>query len=671
MKRKGFTLIELLGVISILAIIAIIGIPVYGNIRNSVNKSVYESKVKNILSKAENYAEQTGTTVLDVQTLISNGDLEADNETGVYMDPYNNRNMHCDVVNVIYEDNQYQATITKSDSCYTQEELNSLYGMINLSLYDASGSQIGTDTKTPWVKNNPVYVRYSLKDGYQKYADAIQDITWTGEKESNCSSTANNLSSCTSYQIDSSELNNINVTIRVNLKINNVLITATASKRVQVDLQSPYVASVAYNDDIVTNQKEKVNINLSDGDGSGIDSYAVTKDNSSCDNVSWKDTTSNQVTEYLESGNYYICVRDKVGNLNTDDNRTNNKIEINNVVSGTPTIKDLSVESRDTYQSLNVRVKLNLNNSHTGVQLCISDQGFENGCQYNSYVNNTTDNKNWSIDYNITHPSSNLDGKQRTIYVTIKDSANNKVNKAVTYTPYTECSNSNKVYTDANWSACTNECGTDGTQYKNFDMRDVNTGKTCSSGKDYNACHRRDCCSSKKVGSYSSWGACSKSCGTGTRSRDVNYVSSYNGESCGTVKGESTESCNTNACSSGGGSSSDSFVYKGSDGHLYSVTESSGKQTNVDNLKGYYSSSNYPAGNSYWDSQRGKSSGGSSGSSSSSCSACRGHAYTGSTSGSSSSKGPSGHSSSGSSSVVGHGSSSSSRSSGCSGPGCH
>ena len=140
-----------------------------------------------------------------------------------------------------------------------------------------------------------------------------------------------------------------------------------------------------------------------------------------------------------------------------------------------------------------------------------------NGCTWEKY-NETKSN------YNV---GGSLDGKTRTIYVSIQDSAGNITNQSATYTVYKECSQQTKVYTDSSYGTCSKKCD-GGVQYRNYKMVDkFNNGKTCSTNKDSKTCNTMSCCSSKKVKSTGAWSACSKSCGGGTQTRTVTYVSSY------------------------------------------------------------------------------------------------------------------------------------------------
>ena len=158
--KKGFTLIELLAVIAIMAIILLIAVPVYNGVQTSVKESIYHSKIEEVLAKAEGYASETNSFVFDVKTLIENGSLSADNEAGEFKDPRTNRDMKCDIINVLYENNQYEARITESETCYEQEDLENLFGMVELVLYKSDGSEVEKYEGTEWVKERNLYGVY-------------------------------------------------------------------------------------------------------------------------------------------------------------------------------------------------------------------------------------------------------------------------------------------------------------------------------------------------------------------------------------------------------------------------------------------------------------------------------------------------------------------------------
>ena len=559
--KKGFTLVELMAALVIISILLLIAVPVYNGVRTNVNKSIYESKIAEIKSKAISYASETNRTVMDVKTLISEGLITADNEAGEYNDPRDGRSMLCDIINVIYKNNQYEANITESEKCYELEELENLYGMVNIKVYKDANltEELNPVTGTEWYTEPVIYVGYELKSDYQEYAGYIESISWVGEEPKDCSKENNNLASCQSYNpIETSEIKNVGIRVQINFNVEGTTFISSASKNILVDRQKPIVldGSVRVDNDTSTSSERRVSFNITDNAGSGIKSYAIVSEKT-CNGNEYsnnkKEANEGIQTEYIGNGTYYICVEDKVGNKTSDEdlNNSNYQITVSNVDSSKPVIESISAKTTATgYNNLTptLTIKANDDGGKENLTMCISNSGYMNGCTWEKY-NETKSN------YNV---GGSLDGKTRTIYVSIQDSAGNITNQSATYTVYKECSQQTKVYTDSSYGTCSKKCD-GGVQYRNYKMVDkFNNGKTCSTNKDSKTCNTMSCCSSKKVKSTGAWSACSKSCGGGTRSkscgggtqtRTVTYVSSYDSSvSCGSET--QSQKCNTMDCCS-------------------------------------------------------------------------------------------------------------------------
>ena len=531
--KKGFTLVELLAIIAILGIIVGISIPVYLGISNKVKQSVYETKVENIKAKASVYASDTNNYVFDVKTLIENGIIEADNELGEYMDPVKTRDMRCDVINVVYENGVYEASVTPSDTCYQEDELENIYGMVNLRLYkDKEGTnEITKYDGTDWTSDSPVYVRYNFTEKYQSYGENITSVIWSGENEKKC--TSDNLSECAYYEVSAETLKNIGVNFEINVVHDEINFTTRTSTRVMIDKQSPIVemATLSQDSEVISQKGKKVEVDVGDGNGSGVKEYSIV-DTPSCDNATYKELNNNRITEYLFNGTYYICIKDKVGNKNTAIEST--KFEVKNIDSSMPVIDAFNIKSKNNYNGLNTTLTIKAHDDKTSsenLKMCVSNTGFLKDCSWEVYK----ETKDWTL-------TGTLDGGRRTVYLSVLDEAGNVANKTVTYTVYRECSKTTKGYT-AGWSGCTAKCG-GGTQTRAYAYKDNYTGKTCSTGNDTQKCNTMDCCSSVR---YVDGSSCSASCGGGTKNRLA--YSNYNGQRCSNKDQSSGgSSCNTQGC---------------------------------------------------------------------------------------------------------------------------
>ena len=345
--KKGFTLVEMIAVIAILAILILIAVPTYNVVSERIKQSSYETKIQNIISHAETFAENTNNFVFDVGTLIEQGLLEADNESGEYLDPRNGRDMRCDIINVVFENNQYVASITESETCYTDEELQNLFGMFEIKIYRPDGTEVEPIEGTEWIREQDVVLKYELKENYQGkgYEDNITQVIWSGEGEKTCTS---DFSNC-NYDIHTDLIKNVTANLQINLNINGSTIISRTNKRVLVDLENPSVDNIVTGTDLNEQERNRTEFDLSDGNGSGVKYYAILPSGSSCSGASYesarKNINSNHIVEYLDGGDYTICVEDNVGNTGEGSvslrtinfNANGGSVEIDKKVIGTNT----------------------------------------------------------------------------------------------------------------------------------------------------------------------------------------------------------------------------------------------------------------------------------------------------------------------------------------------
>ena len=487
--KKGFTLIEVMATIVILAVILLIAVPIYNGVRENINESIYNSKIEEVLSKAETFASENNAFVFDVKTLIENGEISADNETGAYMDPRTNRDMRCDILNAVYKENRYEVSITESDVCYDLEELENLYGMVELKLYDEAGSEIEKLENTDWLRNQEIHVRYEFKEEYQEYANSVESLLWTGEQEKSC--TTENLNECNEYIVNTEEIKNVVVGLEVRVNMNGASMVNTVRKNILVDLQRPSVidGSIVINNEISTNNERRVEYEISDGSGSGVRYTSIVKEKT-CNGQEYeenKQSASDGIQSiYLGNGDYYICVEDQVGNRTRDEDleNPNNQIHVEGVDQSIPVISKFEVKSTtSSYNALttNLSIEASDDSGSNGLQMCISNTGYLQGCSWEKY----SSSKSWKV-------SCSLDGGGRTVYLSIQDSAGNIVNREAKYTVYKDCSNQTKVYTESNYGTCSKTCG-GGLQYRAYQMKDTKTGTVCKTAKDSKTCNTQSC----------------------------------------------------------------------------------------------------------------------------------------------------------------------------------
>ena len=79
--NKGFTLVEIMATIVILTIIMLIAVPIYNGVSENINENIYDSKIKEVLAKAESYAKRMHAIKAPDSTGSSPGELVAINDT--------------------------------------------------------------------------------------------------------------------------------------------------------------------------------------------------------------------------------------------------------------------------------------------------------------------------------------------------------------------------------------------------------------------------------------------------------------------------------------------------------------------------------------------------------------------------------------------------------------
>ena len=479
--KKGFTLVELITVISIISILMLLGIPSYLLISNNIKQNMYESKVKELLAKGEEYAEETNSFAFSVNTLLEEGKVSADNESGNILDPRDKRKMNCDIIEIHYKDNSYEGNYIENSTCLSDEELNNNYGVLELVLLDENGEEIVSDNA--WLSYSKIKVSYRIKETYQESV-ALTSLYWSGEEEKSCK---DDLSDCNYYEVSTSTSKQVTVKLMANYEINHQSINAIFTKKVWLDVEEPKLQedSLIYETEISTPNKQKVSFKLTDNYGSGLQSYyivnAPTCDISDSDKIYKEENTFDGLqTIYLANGIYYICAKDKVGNQTT--NAEENKIEIKNVDSNIPKVK-VSAESKEqNYHSKEVTLKIQAtdDNPISELKMCLSKKGYLQDCQWQDYVE--------TVDWNL---DGDYDGGTRTIYVTVMDKAGNIGNAKTDYVVYKKCSKTIKNYT-SNYTSCSASCG-GGIKSRSYNDVDEFLGNVCSNGKEEQKCNTQAC----------------------------------------------------------------------------------------------------------------------------------------------------------------------------------
>jgi len=105
-RKKGFTLTELLATVAVMVIVLTIAVPLYNTVRENTLNSSYSNLVAYIESKAQNYANDTGAVLTNVDTLIKEGYLQADDDKSNIYDPRTNEVLNCYMIMIVKKDGE-------------------------------------------------------------------------------------------------------------------------------------------------------------------------------------------------------------------------------------------------------------------------------------------------------------------------------------------------------------------------------------------------------------------------------------------------------------------------------------------------------------------------------------------------------------------------------------
>jgi len=594
--KKGFTLIEVMSVIIIMAILLLLITPIYSGVVLRIKQSMYETKVSEVLSKSEKYYEEKGIFVFDIKGLIEEGYLEPDNELGEFQDPRDDSSMLCDVITMTEKDGTYSGHLTESDTCYSKEELENLFGIVELILEDKEGNKIPKINGTDWLREKEVYIDFRLREDYSYLESAIEEVLWYGEQEIHCNQ--ENISSCR-YLVETDSVLHTTIYFEMNLNLDGLPVIVSNQKELLLDNVAPIIKNVNQKGiNVELNQEQIVEFELSDGLGSGVSEYGITTD-ANCNSVSFQVASEGIQTVYLKNGDYYICTKDKVGNISDESDADARKITVTNVDEKKPTIESLTVQSTVTgYNHLTARLTIEaydgVKGNTSGLKMCVSTTDYLKDCSwqaYSPYVNvnfdGTYDGNVRYVYVSVSDPSGNIEQKRQEYYVyrecsqteesivqdnkgtcpkcgvanytIVKENKDKylktscgKRNESIRCAIPSDCCSSLVYSSWSGWSACTKSCG-GGTQYRTRTATSAYNGQSCgisgTNQRQEQACNKMDCCSEKVISGYGSWSSCDASCGGGMQRRDIYYVSKFNSSvSCGTMKSASSQTCNTQSC---------------------------------------------------------------------------------------------------------------------------
>ena len=474
--KKGFTLIELIAVIGIISIILLIAVPSYSLISNRIKETMHNAKIEEILAKGENYAEQTGMLSFSVNTLMEEGYLSADNETGSILDPRNKRKMNCDIIEVKYDNENYDGTYIESDECLSDDEINNRFGIIKLIVKNDEENIV--ESPSSWHSSKFDTISYEVNEGYESFQDKITRLEWFGEENKVC--TIDNLSDCSQYLVNAYDVKSISVHLNVVFAYNDKEVSKTYTVLLSIDNQKPSLVShsLILDNEIATNNLRKVTFELTDYNGSGVSSFSISK-NKACDN--YEEANDGMQTKYLNDGDYYLCIKDKAGNENNDFD--NNKITVAEIDESIPRLSFTIESLKNGYNAKEVRLHLSASDDEgvENLKMCISNTAYLQNCTFENFAAT----KDLVLD-------GNYDGSSKTVYITVMDKAGNLVFSSRNYTLYKSCTKKTDWEEVSNTKSSCPSCG-NANYTINYKNKDAYLGTDCETKSETKSCGAKSC----------------------------------------------------------------------------------------------------------------------------------------------------------------------------------
>lgn len=332
MNRKGYTLVELITTLIVMSMLVTFAYVTYTKVDESIRNQALVNKIKLIETKASEYASNTKMLATNVNVLIKNGYLKADNENGDIINPVDKLSMNCNVISMREEAGIYYASYINEEEC-DENNLDIVNSDLEILKYEYDSTKINEGNLTSQnIENNLKKIdKYSwsakdivlvvkIKEG--SGIKHINSITW----DNDCKDETNIqkdvclvkevASNVTKYKVvveaDYVDANITNTQKKVKLEVGAV---------VKIDKIAPIINDVNMTDTFWSNTKKDVYINAYDT-GSLVNQYAFIKSDAPiiCSSIPEEDYI--KVNDYkkiigsvYENGNYYACVKDTVGNI--------------------------------------------------------------------------------------------------------------------------------------------------------------------------------------------------------------------------------------------------------------------------------------------------------------------------------------------------------------------
>ena len=335
MNKKGFSLVELMGVLVILVVITLLATSGYRLVMERIKKNSYENKVSYLETKAVEYANQTGKLQMNVDQLVKSGTIQADNEKGEVISPIDGSLMNCHLIYITEENNQLYGNYTEQEECDI-EKIQTENRFLKISAYKTlDNTTLGEKVEEKeWTKENVILVAEFLDSNI--LLEKIKSITWRSNAKEETVEVENNFDSKNKYLVTAEQIVNSIYTVEIKMEDGTLYQTETY---VRIDKQRPIVYDkeirVEKENEYTASEKE-VHVEASDGNGSGIYGYYIGEENR-CNEVVYEESESTHYSKKMGMGTFYICVKDKAGNVSEDI--STKRVEVKYIDSEPPMIK--------------------------------------------------------------------------------------------------------------------------------------------------------------------------------------------------------------------------------------------------------------------------------------------------------------------------------------------
>ncbi len=307
MKKKGFTLVELIAVIVILGIVLSIAFIGISSFIDRFKERQYNNVINAIEDAASKYAFDTGETIVFVEKLITEGYYKVDNDSDELENPKTGEKLNCYIVDMKKQGTYYIANFnfnskfeTENGTC-DDSKIKTQLASINIELYN---NGVKVNNTSNWIKGNNISLK--AKSNSVTIDCSKNECIWT-------STSGIKKTGVSEIEVNNNQLLKSKYVFQYNVYSNSEITRYNSNIDIKIDNENPIIH---VDDTEITNNDsdsslKNVEINASDGNGSGISGYYIGS-NSNCNTVTY---SNNRVLSVSPSNNYTICVKDNVGNI--------------------------------------------------------------------------------------------------------------------------------------------------------------------------------------------------------------------------------------------------------------------------------------------------------------------------------------------------------------------